>query len=49
MQTEINKVTNTHAIVTVHIYTVTIAIVHKCTIMHKLVWVFFLLKSCKSS
>ena len=24
-----------------HICTVTVAIVHKCTIMHKLVWVFF--------
>ena len=41
VQTEINKITNTHAIVTMHICMVTIAIVHKCTIMHKLVWVFF--------
>ena len=38
VRTEINKVTNTHATVTV-----------QCTIMHKLVWVFFLLKLCKSS
>ena len=30
-----------HATVTVHICTVTVAIVHKYTIMHKLVWVFF--------
>ena len=41
VQTEINKIINTHTTVTVHICTVTIAIVHKCTIMHKLVWVFF--------
>ena len=38
---EINKIINTHATVTVHICTVTVAIVHKCTIMHKLVWVIF--------
>ena len=41
VRTEINKIINTHATVTVHICTVTVAIVHKCTIMHKLVWVFF--------
>ena len=41
VRTEINKIINTHTTVTVHICTVTIAIVHKCTIMHKLVWVFF--------
>ena len=41
VQTEINKITNTHVIVTEHIYMVIIAIVHKCTIMHKLVCVFF--------
>ena len=41
MRIEINKIINTHAIVTVHICTVTVAIVHKCTIMHKLVWVIF--------
>ena len=46
---EINKITNTHATVTVYICMVTVAIVHKCTIMHKLVCVFFLLKLCKSS
>ena len=47
--TEINIITNAHATVTVHICTVTVAIVHKCTIMHKLVWMVFLLKWCKSS
>ena len=40
-RTKINKIINTHATVTVHICTVTVAIVHKCTIMHKLVWAFF--------
>ena len=49
VQTEINKITNAHATVIVHIWTVTVAIMHKCTIMHKLVWVFFLLKLCRSS
>ena len=37
VRTEINKIINTHATVTMHICTVTIAIMHKCTIMHKLV------------
>ena len=41
VRTEINIITNAHATVTVHICTVTIAIVHKCTIMHKLMWVVF--------
>ena len=36
-----NKILNGHAIVTVHICTVTVAIVHKCTILHSLMWVFF--------
>ena len=35
--TEMNIITYAHATVTVHICTVTVAIVHKCTIMHKLV------------
>ena len=35
------KILNTHAIVTVHICMVTMAIVHKCTILHPLMWVFF--------
>ena len=41
VRTEINKITNTHATIIVHICTVTVAIVHKCTIMHKLVWEVF--------
>ena len=49
VETEINIITNAHATVTVHICTVTVAIVHKCTIMHKLVWMVFLLKWCKSN
>ena len=36
-----NKILNGHLIVTVHICTVTVAIVHKCTILHSLMWVFF--------
>ena len=40
-RTEINKIINTHATVAVHICTVTVAIVHKYTIMHKLMWAFF--------
>ena len=47
--TEMNIITNAQTTVTVHICTVTVAIVHKCTIMHKLVWMVFLLKWCKSS
>ena len=38
---EINKIINAHATITVHICTVTVAIVHEYTIMHKLMWVFF--------
>ena len=34
VRTEINKIINTHATVTVHICTVTVAIVHKCTIIY---------------
>ena len=41
------KILNTHATVAVHICTVTVVIVHKCTIMHKLVWVFFYLNCVK--
>ena len=36
-----NKIINRSATVTVHICTVTVAIVHKCTILHPLMWVFF--------
>ena len=49
---EINKITYKHATVTVHIYTVTVAIVYKCIIMHNYAQVgvaVFLLKLCKSS
>ena len=35
------KIINRSATVTVHICTVTVAIVHKCTILHPLMWVFF--------
>ena len=36
-----NKKINGSATVTVHICTVTVAIVHKCIILHPLMWVFF--------
>ena len=42
------KILNAHAIVTVHICTVTIAIVHFCTTLHPLMWVFFYSKCVKS-
>ena len=38
---EINKIINTHAIVTVHIYTITVAIVYLYTSLHPLMWVIF--------
>ena len=38
---EIIKILNAHATVTVHICMVTVAIVHLCTILHPLIWVFF--------
>ena len=44
-----NKIINVSVTVIVHICTVTVAIVHKCTILHLLMWVFFLLKMCKMS
>ena len=43
------KIINRRATVTVHICTVTVAIVHKCTILHPLMWVFFWAKMCKMS
>ena len=43
------KILNGSATVTVHICTVTVAIVHKCTIMHKLVWAFFSSNCVKST
>ena len=36
-----NKIINASATVTVYICTVIVAIVHKCTILHPLMWVFF--------
>jgi len=41
------KIIISTAIVTVHICTVTIAIVHKCTILHPLMWIFFCSKCVK--
>ena len=38
---KVNKIINESTIVTVHICTVTVAIVQKCTILHPLMWVFF--------
>ena len=35
------------ATVIVHICTINVAIVHKCTILHPLMWVFFCSKSVK--
>ena len=37
----ITKILNAIAIVTMHICTVTVAIVHLCTILHPPMWVFF--------
>ena len=37
---KIIKILNISAIVTMHLCMVTIAIVHKCTILHPLMWVF---------
>ena len=42
------KILKAHDTVTVHICTVTIAIVHLCTILHTLMWVFFCSKYVKS-
>ena len=42
-----NKILNGHATVTMHICTVTVTIVHKCTILHPLMWVFFCSNSAK--
>ena len=41
MRTEINKIIYTHAIVTVHIYTVIVAIVYLYTSLHPLMSVIF--------
>ena len=42
-----NKIINASATITVHICTVTVAIVHLCTFLHPLMWVFFWVKMCK--
>ena len=36
-----NKILNGRAIATVHICTIIVVLVHKCTILHPLIWVFF--------
>ena len=36
-----NKILNTKATVTVHICMITVAVVHLCTLLHPLIWVFF--------
>ena len=46
---KIIKILNISAIVTMHLCMVTIAIVHKCTILHPLMWVFFWAIMCKMS
>ena len=46
---KIIKILNAHVTITAHIYMVIIAIVYKCTILHPLMWVLFLLKMCKMS
>ena len=38
---KINKIINASAIVTVHICIFTVAIMHLCTFLHPLMWVFF--------
>ena len=38
---EIIKIMYRRATITVHIYTVTVALVHLCTNLHPLMWVFF--------
>ena len=43
------KILNTKATVTVHICTVAIALVHKYTLLHPLMWVFFGSKYVKYS
>ena len=44
---KINKIINASTTITVHICTITIAIVHLCTFLHILMWVFFWVKMCK--
>ena len=42
-----NKIIDRRATVTVHIYMVTVVIMHKCIILHPLMWVFFFPKCVK--
>ena len=44
---KITKILNATATIIVHIFMVTVAIVHLCTILHPLMWVFFLSKCVK--
>ena len=44
---EIIKIMYRRVTVTMHIYTVTVALVHLCTILHLLMWVFFWSKCVK--
>ena len=41
VRTEINKIIYTHATVTMHICTITVAIVYLYTSLHPLMWVIF--------
>ena len=41
------KIIDRRATVAIHIYTVTVVIVHKCTILHPLMWMFFCSKCVK--
>ena len=45
---KIVKILNAHATVTMHICTITVAIVHLCTTLHPLILVFFCSKCVKS-
>ena len=45
---KIIKILNARATITVHICTVTVALVHLCTILHPLMFVFFCSKCIKS-
>ena len=44
---KIIKILNASATITVHICMITVAIMHKCTILHPLLWVFFWPKCVK--
>ena len=44
---KITKILNACATITVHICMVTVALVHLCTILHPLMWVFFWSKCVK--